>query len=910
MNRKIVLGILAHVDAGKTTLSESLLYHAGIIRKPGRVDTKDTYLDTDSVERQRGITIYTKLARIPMQDGAEGAEGEFILIDTPGHVDFSAEMERALSVMDVAVLLVSATAGVQPHTKTLWRLLRTYHIPTFIFVNKMDMPGADSAAVLKELNRKLSAAVTDFTEAATQDNGVMSTTSSATHGDPATAAFYEELATNDEDLLEEFLETGLLKDASVCRAINERKVFPVFFGSALKDFGVVEFMEGLRRFVPKTNTEEEAPFCARVYKITRDRAGNRITFLKVLSGALKVKSLLNEEKVNEIRRYNGEKYEVVKEAEAGDIVAVTGLLQSKNGLMYGHMRGGTLNTQQPILAPALSYAVHFPRDVDKNKMLGFLRELEDEDPSLSIEYREQTGEIYAALMGEVQTEVLKQTIMDRYEIAVTFADGKICYKETIDASGIGVGHFEPLRHYAEVQLRLEPLETGSGMEYETELSEDVLDRNWQRLIVQHMGEKEHRGPLMGAPITDIRLTLVAGRAHIKHTEGGDFRQATYRAIRQGLMELRADGHVRLLEPFYDYTLELPDSCTGRAMTDIQKMCGTANIAETDYENHITILTGRAPVSTMNGYMQEVTAYTKGLGNLSLVLAGYDFCHNEEEVLAASKYNPEADKWNTGDSVFCSHGAGTVIPWYDVPLYKHLQYEEGGVVTLTSEDSGEAERANRLRREREERIAGNAESAFISVEEVDRILRSSTHANVNAKKEAAQDTLGGRRYDMQRSGGGDGPSGNAQNASAPSTQPVYRPQTHKDRVLLVDGYNYLHADRDSEELMNQNLDAATSRLNDILDNYAAITGTNVIVVYDAYRVPGHTLSVRKQGLVTVVYTKEAQTADNYIERYAHENAQKYDITVVTSDGLLQNIVAGAGCFIMSSRAFAEELDRGD
>lgn len=865
MKKRLVAGILAHVDAGKTTLSEGLLYETGVIRKRGRVDTKDAYLDNDNVERERGITIYSKVAKIPLE------ETELTLVDTPGHIDFSTEMERSLSVLDVAILLISGSSGVQPHTKTLWSLLKYYNIPTYIFVNKMDMPDTNHDVLLATIKKHLSANAVDF-NVDNQDE------------------MYEEIATCDESMLNGYLENGSISDDEIKSAIKNRKLFPVFFGSALKMTGISEFVEGLNRFLIDSSYEEKEKdeFSARVYKIIHDSMNKRITFMKVLSGSLKVKDMLGEEKVNEIRIYSGEKFEMVKEAYAGEICAVTGILESTNGQVYGK----NFKTQNSVLAPALSYAVHYPWDMDKNKMCGILKELEDEDPSLNVEYREQTGEIFVSLMGDVQTEVLKRTLMDRYSVKVEFGDGKVCYKETIDGITVGVGHFEPLRHYAEAQIKLEPLERGSGMEFETDVSEDILDRNWQRLIMTHMCEREHRGVLLGTPITDIKMTLVAGRAHIKHTEGGDFRQATYRAIRQGLMKLLVSGNCRLLEPYYDYTLEIPDSYIGRAMNDITSMCGSAIISENDYENGITILTGKAPVSTMNGYMKEVISYTKGLGKLNLNPSGYDICHNEEEVLAASHYNPDADVRNPSSSVFCSHGAGTVINWDEVDDYKHVEYtpEMGARVVDTDSYSMEA---NRLRRERERR---SEDERFVSVEEVDSIIKSSGHNNANGRKSAYKGISAAMR------------ERNSTVSRKEAKEVVYVGTVHKEKYMLVDGYNVIHAWKELDSLAAKSLDAAVASLNDVLSNYQAIKGIRMIVVYDAYKVVGHSTEEKNYNNITIVYTKEAQTADQYIERYAHENSKKFDITVVTSDGLEQIIVTGEGCGLLSSREFEEEVKR--
>lgn len=853
--KKITVGILAHVDAGKTTLSESLLLKTGVIKKAGRVDNKDAFLDNDNVERERGITIYSKNARIPI------GETELILIDTPGHVDFSTEMERALSVLDIAILLISGPAGIQSHTKTLWSLLKLYNIPTIIFVNKMDMNGADENALFNLIKEKLSSSAVNFNDT---DN------------------LYENAASTTEALMDKYLESETLDSKDISLAFYKRELFPVFFGSALKHFGIDEFVNGLSSLLTSNSKcSDNKSFAGIVYKISRDSQKKRLTFIKITSGKLKVKELLGEEKINEIRIYSGEKYESVQEVYEGDICCIPGLNNTHAGDTFGEINF----LQRPTLAPVISYAVHFPPDVDRNQMLGIMKELEDEDPSLNVEYREATKEIFVSLMGDVQTEVLKRTLLDRYGINASFGEGKICYKETVDADGIGIGHFEPLRHYAEVHLKLEPLERGSGLEFDADVSEDLLDKNWQRLIMTHLKEREHRGVLVGAPITDMRLTIVAGKAHIKHTEGGDFRQATYRAIRQGLMELSTSGNCRLLEPYYNYTLKVPETYVGKAMTDITAMPGTCEIAENDFNEGITILIGRAPVSAMNSYMKEVIAYTRGQGELCFTLAGYDICHNEEEVLAGSRYNPDSDMRNPSSSVFCSHGAGTVIPWYEVPSYAHIELSESGYINKNLADSLiENSAANRARRCYE-----NSDIS-ISVEEIDEILRQSTHANENGRKGSYKGISKALR-DRQREA-----------TKSVNKEPVYKGTVHKDKYLLVDGYNVIHAWEELKNLAATSLDGAVSNLNDILCNYQAITGVNLIVVYDAYKVVGHKTEEKAYNNITVVYTRESQTADQYIERYANENAKKYDITVVTSDGLEQIIIRGEGCGLMSSREF--------
>ena len=867
MKNNLVAGILAHVDAGKTTLSESLLFNTGVIKSAGRVDSKNTYLDTDQVERSRGITIYSKNARLPISDSSD-----LILIDTPGHVDFSTETERALSVLDFAILLISGSSGVQPHTKTLWNLLKIYNIPTLIFVNKMDMPGTDSDKLLSEIKSKLSdsvVALSDFS------NGEYITR--------AEESVYEDVASCDETIMDKFLSDGSLNNDDINKLFYERKIFPLFFGSALKNQGVDIFIDFLRKINPINEANQnQDEFGAMVYKISHDDQGKRLTYLKVTSGSLKVKSMLGEEKVNELRAYSGIKYTSLSEATKGDVVAIPGLNNTHAGDTFGCAK----NRFSSVLAPALSYAVHYPKDMDNTRMLQILTELQDEDPSLNVAYNSETREINVSLMGDIQTEVLKNTLITRYGVDVTFSDGKICYKETIDGSAIGVGHFEPLRHYAEAQIKLEPLERGAGMEYNADLSTDLLDKNWQRLILTHMQERWHRGVLIGAPLTDVKLTLVAGKAHVKHTEGGDFRQATYRSIRQELMKLREMGACRILEPYYEYTLRIPDNLVGRAMTDIASMNGTSSITDNDYENNLTTLTGKAPVSTMNGYLKEVTAYSKGLGELSLSLAGYELCHNEEEVIASHPYNPESDIRNTPDSVFCMHGAGTVIPWNQVDEYKHIEYDEDtGSASLSSDSQAmeESNKANALRKQFEKTTN---DDLFVSTEEIDKILTQNSLANAS----------------VQRKNWGYRPS-----KPKPVADVVYKGTVYKEKYMLVDGYNLIFAWEELGSLAKESLNAASGKLNDLLCNYQAITGINLIVVYDAYKLKGHKTEENPYHNITVVYTKEAQTADQYIERYANKHAGKYDITVVTSDGLEQVIIRGQGCKLISSREFIKHME---
>lgn len=845
--RKIVTGILAHVDAGKTTLSEALLYEAGILKKKGRVDTKDSFLDNNAWERERGITIFSKVARLNLGDL------ELILTDTPGHVDFSGEMERALKISDQAILIINASDGVQAHTKTVWKLLRARHIPTFIFVNKTDLPGFDRDRILSNLKKELSPEAADF---------------SGMH----TEQFYEEVATASEELLDSYMEKGNLNDAEIAGAIGDSRVFPVFFGSALKGDGVGAFLEALKTYSGSPVTGDS--FGAVCLKITRDKAGSRLTHLKLTGGSLKVKDVLEEEKINEIRLYSGEKYEAVNEVRAIDICAVTGLKNSRPGHTYGNVT----NVTDTVIEPVLTYAVKYPDDVDRTTMHRILTELEEEEPNLKVEYSEATREIYVHLMGEVQTEILTREIEERYNIKVSFGVGNILYKETIENTVEGVGHFEPLRHYAEVHLKMEPLYRGAGLQFETDVSTDDLALNWQRLILTHLQEKEHRGVLTGSPITDIKITLVAGKAHLKHTEGGDFRQATYRAVRQGLMMAEST----LLEPFYFYELTVPENAVGRAMTDIDRMWGTAEISE--QHDGISVISGKAPVSTLNGYAKEVAAYTKGLGTLSVSLAGYEPCHNALEVIEARAYSPENDLRNTPDSVFCSHGAGTVIPWHEVYSYMHLPLMDD---RATDSDSPVPIAAP----------APERKEIFVTTEEIDEIINKTAYANRSGRQGSFKGISESMREKRRIGGKPINPTTASKKAASP-----------KEKYMLIDGYNVVHAWEELKGIAEKDLNGAAGRLMDIVSNYSAITGIKTILVFDAYKVPGHNTEEIKYHNITVVYTKTAETADRYIERYAHENGKNYDIVVVTSDGVEQVIIRGAGCTLMSSRDFYEDCSR--
>lgn len=852
--KKTVIGILAHVDAGKTTLSECLLYKSEVISGMGRVDSKSTYLDTDAMEKERGITIYSKSARLKLGDF------DAVLIDTPGHVDFSAEMERTLAVLDVAILLISAKDKVTGHTKTLWKLLKSHKIPTFIFVNKTDLPDVDKNAVLCKLKQELSSDIHDFS---TSNNDE----------DNASDIFYEEIATSSEALLQEYFDTDSISNESIKKAVRNREIFPCMFGSALQDRGIDEFIRVLSSYMP--NSLESDTFGALVYKITRDKSGVRLTHLKITGGTFKVKDMLGEEKVNELRLYSGDRYEAVREVSTGDIVAVPGLVNSKPGLCYGK----TVTTLMPSLEPVLVYALKFNDKVDITKALSIMRELEEEEPGLHVEYDELLKEIHVCLMGEVQTEVLTRRLKDDYDVDVSFGQGKISYRETITNVVEGVGHFEPLRHYAEVHLKLEPLEQGSGLEFDSEADLDELAVNWQRLVLTHLKEREHRGVLTGSPITDMKITLMSGKAHIKHTEGGDFRQATYRAVRQGLMQ----AENVLLEPYYDFTLEIPESQVGKAMTDLDRMSCTATVEEN--VNGIAVLNGSGPVATLNGYAKDVMAYTRGLGHVSLSVSGYRKCHNPEEVIEKIGYKAENDIRNTADSVFCSHGAGVVVPWNDVPDYMHLPFALGG--TGRSAEAGINLPTGGSTEERER---------FISTEEIDEIIGKVGGTN-SKKPNVSYKGIPASIKEKQRIGG-----------HREEKEPVYKGTLHKEKYMLIDGYNVVYAWPELRELAASDISGAAGKLIDIVSNYQALTGYNTILVFDAYKIPGHLREEINYNNIKVIYTKTAETADRYIERYAHENGKKYDVTVVTSDGAQQIIIRGGGCTLMSSKDFEQEVGR--
>ncbi len=948
--KHICVGLLAHVDAGKTTLAESMLYLSGQIRRLGRVDHRDTFLDTDALERERGITIFSKQAELKIGDW------NITLLDTPGHVDFSAEMERTLQVLDYAILIVSGADGVQGHVETLWKLLARYRIPVFLFINKMDQEGTDPEALLAELQSRLSGNCLDFS-------------GSMDEGSPAQKRqLWENLALCDEAVMEYYLEHETVTEQQTIRLIRERKVFPCYFGSALKLIGVSEFLEGFMRYTE--SLEYPAAFGARVFKITRDTQGNRLTHMKITGGTLRVKELVRgngvapteragteasrdahgaeqpgwEEKVDQIRIYSGTGYEMVKEAAAGTICAVTGLTKTYAGEGLGMEE----NIDQPILEPVLNYKLELPEGCDAHVLLKNLRQLEEEEPLLHIRWDEESGEIHAQLMGEVQIEVLRAMIRERYGVEVVFGNGSIVYKETITAPSEGVGHFEPLRHYAEVHLLLEPGEPGSGLTFSSACSEDVLDRNWQRLVLTHLEEKQHRGVLTGSEITDMKITLLCGKAHPKHTEGGDFRQATYRAVRQGLRM----AECRLLEPVYEYRLEIPADQAGRAMADIQRMHGsfrgpefvdTASDGTTHSKNDaidaanpmgassgMVILAGTAPAATMQGYQREVTSYTRGRGRLSCSLKGYEPCHNEEEVIAAIGYEPERDLENPTGSVFCAHGAGFVVEYDRVYDYMHLD----GMLVKRDKDSGNREESREDGSRQAEAVgtgsrttAGADMRAGIKVgekpqssyvpglhddKELDAIFRR-TYGDIK------QERKGWAHKTTYRGGsvveaGKTRPEGDARAQGDTNAQKNTYAQRKKGSAaeaekeyLLVDGYNIIFGWEELSSLARLDIGAARGRLMDILCNYQGYRKVELILVFDAYKVEGNPGSAQDYHNIHVVYTKEAETADQYIEKVTHRIARKNKVTVATSDALEQVIILGQGAQRMSAQGLRQEVE---
>lgn len=883
--KNIVAGILAHVDSGKTTLSEAMLYQAGQIRKLGRVDHQDTYLDTDSQEKDRGITIFSKQAELAY------ADMHIALLDTPGHVDFGTEMERTLQVLDYVVLVINGMDGVQSHTETLWKLLERYGIPVFIFVNKMDMTGYDRDYLMDNIRHRLSDGCVDFL---CEDSG-------------------EQIAMCDEAMLEHFLETGANDEQDVVNAIAGRKLFPCYFGSALKNEGVSELLDGMNRYVVEPVRGEE--FGARVFKIGRDDKGERLTYIKVTGGVLKLKDVLtlrnsqgeeSHEKVNQIRVYSGAKYDMVTQVPAGCVCAVPGLVNTYGRQGIGACPDGEL----PSLEPVLSYKVMYPTDVDAVTMVSKLRLLEEEDPQLQVQWNETAGEIYIKVMGQVQLEVVAQMVRDRFGIAITYGQGRISYKETIAAPVMGVGHFEPLRHYAEVHLLLEPMENGSGMCFDSICSEDVLDKNWQRLILTHLQEREFRGVLTGSPITDMKISITAGRAHQKHTEGGDFRQATYRAVRQGLMMAESV----LLEPVYAFKIEVPQEYAGRVLADIVKMSGTMDGQEISGET--TVITGHAPVYTMREYYSELTAFSRGTGRLQVDIDGYQPCHNTEEVLAERHYDPELDRFNPSSSVFCAHGAGYLVDWYDVYENMHVKEDPGfeisGQLGYTEDGYAMDIPVNRPGKSVSEMSITDEELSEIfartfggdykdkDVALNGRFRRTTSEYKVNGQYNKSQSR------DRQP---GNGPLVGSRPADRGIATPgAFKRRKNGEDYVIVDGYNVIFAWDTLRELSEHNIDSARGKLMDILSNYQGYMNCHLIVVFDGYKVKDNKGERFPYDDIEVVYTKEGETADAHIEKLTHELARKHKVTVVTSDGLEQIVTMGQGAIRMSSRDFKAEVER--
>lgn len=836
--KHICAALLAHVDAGKTTLSEALLYESGVIRTRGRVDHKDAFLDTSPLERERGITIFSKQACFSY------GNMDVTMLDTPGHVDFSSEMERTLQVIDYAVLIISGTDGAQGHTETVWKLLQKYRIPTFFFVNKMDLPGADKAAVLKELQAKLSPYCVDFTE--------------------EEELLCENVAMCEETLLETYLEEGTFDlKKEVRRLVSGTLLYPCYFGSALQNEGVEALLEGLESYTKMPEYQKE--FAGKVYKITRDDAGQRLTHMKLTGGELKLRDEIEGiGKVNEIRVYSGEKYTLQQEVKAGDICAVPGFTDTYAGQGVGKEADFCANQ----LAPVCNYQILLPEGTEEAIAWRQLKQLEEEDPNLHLSWQAQTREIFIQPMGEVQLEVIKRMVSERYGMDIAFGSATILYRETIEDTVIGMGHFEPLRHYAEVHLKMEPLPRGSGLQFVTECSEDELDLNWQRLILTHLGEKEFTGVLTGSPITDIKFTLIAGRAHLKHTEGGDFRQATYRAVRQGLRQAKS----RLLEPMYQFRMEVPMEQIGRVMSDVGKMHGTFRQQPDDGE--MSAIEGICPVASMAGYGTEFAAFTKGRGRMTLSFCGYEPCHNESEVVKNCKYDPDADVENTADSVFCAHGSGFVVPWNEVAKHVHVDTsikKRQPVKASTAVPKEPSKKNSKMSEEKE--LQAIFERTFGPVK-----TRVETPAKKVIKAESGKTKT--KEY-----------------------KPVY-----EEEYLLVDGYNIIFAWDELKALAAENLEGARTKLMEIMCNYQGFCGCHLILVFDAYKVKGNPGSVEQFHNISVVYTKEAETADMYIEKTTKEIARKKRVRVATSDGMEQIIILGHGATRISARAFQEEVKR--
>ena len=831
------IGILAAVDSGKTTLAEAILYQSGAVKKMGRVDNQDAFLDHFALERARGITIFSKQAIFHWKDW------EINLLDTPGHIDFSAEMERTLTVLDYAILVISGASGVQGHTKTLWKLLRRYHIPTFIFVNKLDQNGVEKENVYAELRRKLSGNIVDF-QAEKEE-------------------WLDELSMCSEEMMEAILEEREITKEMISFAIAREELFPCYFGSALKLMGVDILLDAVTEYAIEKEYPEE--FGAIVYKITRDFQGTRLTHIKVTGGEVKNKMVIGEEKVNQIRIYNGIRFESVSDVGAGTVCALVGL----NHTYVGQSLGEDHTAIPKVLEPVLSYEMILPEDIVPNMVMPKLKEMAEEFPELQLQWDEKAQSIRVKLMGAVQIEILQNLFKEQMDMDVTFSEGRIAYKETIQLSAEGIGHFEPLRHYAEVHLLLEPLPRGSGLIFSSKVSSDMLAVNWQNLILTHLKEREHKGVLIGAPVTDMRMTIVAGRAHNKHTEGGDFRQATYRAVRQGLMQTESI----LLEPYYEFRLEIPVVNLGRALNDLNAMFAKFDPPET--EGEMASVVGVAPVACIQNYQADLLTYTKGQGHIFLSFDRYDECHNSEEVIANAMYDPELDISSPCGSVFCAHGSGFYVPWYEVPLYR--QVDSGlGFFDTKPEDTQEVQ-----------------------------VVRSTYDANQANTEELME--IFERTYGKVKPRIGDWDQSTKHHKST-EKEYVYKGTKKVKEYMLVDGYNVIFAWDSLRELAEQNIDAARDRLMDILVNYSSYQKCTLILVFDAYKLKGHTTEIMEYHNIYVVYTKEAETADRYIEKTAHEIGHKYRVTVVTSDGMEQVIIRSAGCILMSSKELFEDVQR--
>lgn len=870
MKNNIVLAMLAHVDSGKTTLSEAMLYLSGSIRKLGRVDHKDAFLDTYSMEKDRGITIFSKQAMFGWKDL------DIALLDTPGHVDFSAEMERTLQVLDYAILVISGPAGIQSHTETVWRLLKRYNVPVFIFVNKMDIGDCQKDEIMSGIIERFGSECVDFTCEA---------------GDE----FFENIAMCDEDVLEKYMDSGNIDDEDIRKLIFERKLVPCYFGSALKLDGVEEILDGLEKYTLKKEYPNE--FGAKVYKVSRDDKNKRLTYLKVTGGELKAKMYIEQldEKADQIRIYSGNKFTSVDEVKAGQICAVTGLEKTYPGMGLGVEK----NSEMPVLEPVMTYKVTSQENDDIHKLYDDMKTLEQEEPGLHVVWNEELQEIHTGIMGEVQIDVFKNLIWERFHTRVEFGEGSIVYKETIANTVEGVGHFEPLRHYAEVHLKLEPGEPDSGIVVESQASEDKLDKNWQRLIMTHIDEREHPGVLTGSSITDIKITLMSGRAHEKHTEGGDFRQATYRAIRQGLM----NAQNVLLEPYYSFRLEIPNDCVGRAMTDFDRMGAKFEGPFQKGEN--SEFTGIAPVAQMSGYMMQVNSYTAGNGRLSCTLKGYRPCKNQDEIVEQKMYDSEADLNNPTGSVFCAHGSGFYVPWYEVPKFMHLEASVPMDTDKTETETSDDEIYKTAK------ICSGAfrgsESGSVEEDKELEAIFERTFGKSASGKGSGSDTEG--RFGYERKKWSKKPKETVYDVGGAEYLKRHEKSTKSGRqYFLVDGYNIIFSWKELNELSKENLEAARTKLMDILCNYQGFKGCELILVFDAYKVKGNPGEVSKYHNINVVYTKEAETADMYIEKVTHEIGKKHNVTVATSDGLEQMIVIGSGAYRMSAREFEQEIKK--